>query len=1806
MKIFGKNIKSLFLVIIGFLLVIDVGLAVWYNSITVPEKKTSSKKPMMDDEEQAQGWTGFPKVDDFKVTAKSPSMDGNYVVAGPWEDCKPDRTESRKLKCFSQKTGKEVSMDKCKGIDFPKSRSCNYNKDCVSTGETSYVCNDCSVAKDGKNPCNKGYECNKKKTECVQNCKSYFKSYSDVGEAFDCGCSSKNTCPKDYKCMNGVCVKNIQVTNEFKSSDYCFSEFGSETRKPSGESWCRAFNPKIYTPASGASPVFQSVMSEFLKQNPKENFDANNPEEFMEKNASKYFNKSYLVPCSKINKWKSVSPTKEVLDAINQPLKGLDSSVYNRSKVTVQNFNKQYCVAQKFDDGKYGPIPVNTNKNYPYCSKCRLNSFNCLTSACKSPSSQGVPGKCNNDGSCDCRPTGGYSGATCEKDPLCKNNSKTIYESNNHTFKGCDCTKPSSLNKKKDSRVLNYGNLCQNTVDNNMCYVSPQLSMPKNWGQGKGYKWLVDSTATIDNQNRAKWHNTVPVAQCNGRKGLVRSDIQIACASNQYESPNFDKKECCMNVCGKKLDLTKKGSQLVKVNNYGINDYFVYRYPGNDVTKPYLGSWNQIDVSSSAVEDKELAAAIILVSHLDSSEREKYLAKKPTGGYELLRKNLMEDYPALEFDGCLSECLKVTGAPPIDKEDDQLECNHKLTSLDQYNETTHKDAAFLCACKGVGVNPYNKNQCQNNEHEMCITDKFGTTGSCSGNLVCGNNIDEMIEENYVITEKNNGEYVSFKLLNYDDSEIFSVNSGNLKSKNNISIQQERSLYNGTKLFLSNDIYYLDGNNSKEPLTQKGVSKITQIIISTPFKKNLKNKFISSQNIKNNVWTPSDDNIVNTKIINDNSYLVDADYYVIQQNIDKGLLHNQIRVESKPKNNFGVLKINYSASSNKLQLEDDSGNTVFTVDNFNVKSFNKLSSNPNSNYSASGIDESNKLNYLHYKNKKGNWWPLFSPNTNSFNLAPNGPTELYLRGKTFKGDDVSNNGVNLFTNSFWDWSGPNSQVYGSEKSNKMALKLNTPTTTGKDILGRLRPFITTEAGNNNGGYSYCKKHDDNSTFVNHMYPIKMPENNEKLSTTAPQPYISSDKNLESGSFAGTPIISSSQPYNIINGNIEDPNFLGTYHKILDVKDKNLKTITSIPSGLYKLKSITSDNSKKITTVKNASFMMGKTKIGDLLEAKSWGDIAQLGFDISKFENTPFIIPTENNIKITVDSPNLKMTDKPWPKNDKNQLVDNISGITIIKLGKNELNPIQISFSIPFYSSEIDTNVIKGFDENLGPNFPSIINNYVISHNNKVSGYDGGYNKTWENWATILPGSQNKYPNPHFDFTKSNLIRPKTITSVDNYDNKKLNGLSAQQNEIYALPSLTYQDNGNLNPTTSKLWDSGTYCSKIENRNEEICNLSNSPLRQNFSIPLKSNYNVKNYKSDDKRYTELIHSNDIVNTNTENLKYFLQKKQVPFIPKSEKNSNLTTTLKKYSNFWQPWYNNNDYASLVNENKAMQIYTSKNYSYNPSASSDIQSMYYKRLFPPKSYITGRYDDKGIPYDFPIEYKQKSIPNEKLYMDHFLEINPLYKSQYSANNRKFYDVPVQEIYQKSNETKVSPAVSLETGSTIYPGYAGGPLDCARKNKNKFGSNYTCLKNPLFCKTKTIDNKDTDLKPVYKSKFQLCGYNGGNTSVKTIVNDNVNTTTVNQLKSIYPKIQYLSDFKGYNNSCKNNNNKFLGCYLDRVEEFYKGKLMLPFQTGGSYNSQTWNWYKGDGYALPQIGYNWKGSEQYSILQYLNDSSWLY
>ena len=51
--------------------------------------------------------------------------------------------------------------------------------------------------------------------------------------------------------------------------------------------------------------------------------------------------------------------------------------------------------------------------------------------------------------------------------------------------------------------------------------------------------------------NDAEW--AVP-GPGDGKKGLVRSDIQIACMSNQYESLGFDKKECCMSICGKKLD----------------------------------------------------------------------------------------------------------------------------------------------------------------------------------------------------------------------------------------------------------------------------------------------------------------------------------------------------------------------------------------------------------------------------------------------------------------------------------------------------------------------------------------------------------------------------------------------------------------------------------------------------------------------------------------------------------------------------------------------------------------------------------------------------------------------------------------------------------------------------------------------------------------------------------------------------------------------------------------------------------------------------------------------------------------------------------------------------------------------------------------------------------------------------------------------------------------------------------------------------------------------------------------------------
>ena len=50
------------------------------------------------------------------------------------------------------------------------------------------------------------------------NCKSYFKSYPNIGEAFECGCNNKNMCPKDYNCIGGVCVKNTLIKNEFKKT----------------------------------------------------------------------------------------------------------------------------------------------------------------------------------------------------------------------------------------------------------------------------------------------------------------------------------------------------------------------------------------------------------------------------------------------------------------------------------------------------------------------------------------------------------------------------------------------------------------------------------------------------------------------------------------------------------------------------------------------------------------------------------------------------------------------------------------------------------------------------------------------------------------------------------------------------------------------------------------------------------------------------------------------------------------------------------------------------------------------------------------------------------------------------------------------------------------------------------------------------------------------------------------------------------------------------------------------------------------------------------------------------------------------------------------------------------------------------------------------------------------------------------------------------------------------------------------------------------------------------------------------------
>ena len=1886
MKIFGKNIKPLFIYIIAGLILIDIGLAVWYNFIKIPIAKVSGPIEPTEDYEEAQGWTGFPKINDFKVTAKSPSMNGNYVVAGPWEECKPDRTESRKLKCFSQETGKEVSMDKCKGIDFPKSRSCNYNKECNSTGETSYVCNDCSVAKDGENPCNKGYKCNKEKTECVQNCKSYFKNYPNVGEAFECGCSTTNICPKDYKCMGGICVKNNLISNEFKSSNYCFSGFGSETRKPNGETWCRAFNPRIYTPASGASPVFQSVMSEFLKQNPKEKFDANNPKDYVENKAGRFFNTNYIIPCDKLKDWKSVSPTKEVLDAINQPLESLDSATYVKCKVTVQNFNKQYCVAQKFNDGSYGGISQNMGITYPYCSNCRYNSSNCLVSACKSPYSQGVPGSCNKDGSCDCRPTGGYSGSTCEKQSKCMNNSKTIYESNNHTFKGCDCTKPSSLNKKKDSRVLNFGTYCENTVSNQMCEMSGKLSMPKDWGQGKGYQWLVDSTATIDMQNREKWHNSIPSAKCDGSQGLVKSDIQISCASNQFQSPPFNKKECCMNVCGNNLNLTKKGSQLVKLENFGTTKYFVYRFPGNDPTKPKLGSWDELDLSDSLINDKDYAAALILVSHLKNSEREKYITKNSMGQYVIKTEKVKEDYPAIQFDGCLEECLKVTGAPPIDKEQTQLECNYNLTSILDYNDSTHRDAAMLCACKGRKINPYNKNQCQNEEFEMCLTDKFGNQGTCRNNLYCGNNIDEKLnnKKNLLFTEKDNGDIVNYKLLNYNDSSIFTLEGPNRNfntslnqdvvggpttincpSKNFLDLDQNK-LSDATQLIVSapTDIKNRNKISGKNYVTLSQVNNSNNIVdmyklgftksknslkelqtiyepAGTFFTNNWQNFLKLTYFIKlgSSGWTENNNQDGDFKITairlekkdsysniptielyignTEQSLFNFADYYII--NKDNGLQVLNF------KNETGVAKIN--VNGNNIEFKDvDSGNTLFTASNSNIINYNK-SLNSNSNYNAGEYLSDKQTNVLHYKNTKGNWWPLYLPNINSLN----NPT-------------------------FSMWRYMKNYPFPKTATDENVIMANTPLSTGKDILGRLRPFISSKEDNNNGGYSYCIS--SNSTNVNHMYPIKMPEGEEKLSTTAPSPYINSNKNTVSGSFSNTAIINSEQPYNIINGNIEDPNFKGTYHKIENVKNLSSgENISSIPSGLYDVKEISND--KNISKIGKATFMMKSLNIGYILSSKNWDDLAQLGFDISKAKSKNFKIPKINNLQVKMESNNYKS----WPKNDKNELVKTLDGVKNLKVDSLVLNPIQISFTIPYYSNQIDLNVINSFNYNLGNNQPSNFKNIpklkALQFGRKngtvldtVNGIPFSVDLT-DQYPTSNPKETKEFyeENKDFKFSKTNIPRPYSYTSVDNYDKNKANSLGEQNNQIYALPSLTYQDDGGISPADNKLWDSGTYCFDENNKTHakfnEMCNLSNSPLRQNFAVPLKYNYDSKKIKSNDLRYANLIHSNDIVNSNDNNLKYLLQKKQVPFIPKAEKDSNLVNNLKNNSNFWQPWYNNLNYAALGNNKKASQILTTKNYS-----KDDETPQYYN------------VSKKIKMYNIPSEYKQKFTPYDKQYLDHFLEINPLYKSQYSGNNRETMPDIMQNNSQFTSLSKIDRSYIVENGCydgdqkwdpnfseslysdksvTPYSTYmAGLPYWHGGFNGvlGSFAPNngyYTdrVIRNIYQWNSKDNDAKFTLIgqKPLYRgcnlgnnlknfaSKTPFGGDKNFNHATSIIGNSNscfnnsifsqqltnqneINYNTINsfyymqdnKLKSQEnsipnSKIKYLNEFKGYNNSCsKGQDVSNLSCYLDRIEEFTKGKLAFPYVSTD---------YK----YIPDYRYDGSNSLNNQVLY---DSSWLY
>lgn len=191
-------------------LVINLILLIWMLSIKPPKPIT---KTIITTKTSTKGTVNKSQFKNMKIiknddgSSQTTLINGYYLYASSWSDCKASGLKHRDLKCRN-KSHEDVSISNCYfGNVLPPTEPCTYTPEsCTWDGTSpSYDCKDCTPDK-----CHNNFSCNKDKNECKLVCQDYINSNNNPTEV-RCNCSEDNPCGDGYECENNGenCVKKI-------------------------------------------------------------------------------------------------------------------------------------------------------------------------------------------------------------------------------------------------------------------------------------------------------------------------------------------------------------------------------------------------------------------------------------------------------------------------------------------------------------------------------------------------------------------------------------------------------------------------------------------------------------------------------------------------------------------------------------------------------------------------------------------------------------------------------------------------------------------------------------------------------------------------------------------------------------------------------------------------------------------------------------------------------------------------------------------------------------------------------------------------------------------------------------------------------------------------------------------------------------------------------------------------------------------------------------------------------------------------------------------------------------------------------------------------------------------------------------------------------------------------------------------------------------------------------------------------------------------------------------------------------------